>query len=44
LATREIFLGEEIAEAVMISVKDEVFAAFQVVAVDLDSMDNGEEF
>jgi hypothetical protein len=44
LATREILLGEEVAKAVMISVECEVLAAFQVVAVDLDSMDDGEEF
>ena len=37
----EILLSEEITEAVVVSVKDEVLATFQIVPEDFDSMDDG---
>ena len=44
LAARQVFLGEEVAEVVMVGLDGEVFAAFEVVAVDLDGVNDGEEF
>ena len=41
LAAGEILLSKEIAEAVVVSVKDEVLATFHVVPEDFDSMDDG---
>jgi hypothetical protein len=41
LAAGEILLSEEIAEAVVVSVKDEVLATFQVVPEDFNCVDDG---
>lgn len=44
LTAGEILLGEEVTEAVVVGVESEMLATLEVMAEDLDRVDDGEEF